>query len=233
MTDNEPAVAGSSPSDRIIRLVVVEDHALVREGTVQLLEQHADLSVVGQAATGEDAVELIGLIQPDIALIDIELPGIGGLQVARAVAERVPSVRVVILSAYDDYAYVAEALEVGVAGYVLKTVRGRDLVNAVRTVASGGVVFDETVYRRMAAGLNPGAGRARLDLTARESDVLSLLGAGLSNRQIADRLGVGLRTVESHVSNVLAKLGLSRRTEAALYAVKHRVPSSDSRRAAE
>lgn len=218
------AVADASPvqPEGLVRIVVVDDHTMVREGTVDILERDPSLSVVGQAATGEEAVEMICRLRPDIALVDIELPGINGIEVVRTVGQRGVQVGFVIVSAYDDYAYVFEALRAGVSGYLLKTATGRDLVNAVRAAAGGTVVLGEGIahkFTRPAASDDDGP---PLDLTPRETDVLSLLSGGLSNKSIAAELGLGLRTVETHVSNVLSKLGLTSRTEAALYAVRHR-----------
>lgn len=205
----------------------MDDHALVREGTVEILERDPALTVVGQCDSGEEAVELICGLQPDVALVDIELPGITGIEVARAVQRRVAGVRFVVVSAYDDHAYVMEALAAGVSGYLLKTVTGRELLNAVRSVAGGTVVLDEGVSWRLAGtGAargpgRPGPARGPEQLTPRETDVLTLVAEGRSNRQIAAQLGLGVRTVETHVSSTLAKLGLRSRTEAALYCVDH------------
>jgi len=206
-----------------VRVAIVEDHALVREGTAQLLEREGDIVVVGQFASAEDALERLGEIRPDVMLVDVELPAMNGITLARASAERAPETRVVVLSAYDNYAYVVEALEAGVAGYLLKTASSRELAQAVRTVAGGALVLDEAVSRRLAGRWRGEAGGLPGELTSRENDVLRLLGEGLSNKQIAARLELGLRTVEGYVSNVLAKLGVASRTEAALYAVSRRV----------
>jgi NarL family two-component system response regulator LiaR len=203
-----------------VRLLIVEDHTLVREGTAQLLERDPGLSVVGQAGSGEEAVTLILALQPDLALVDVELPGMNGIEVVRAVRQGAPGVRCLLLSAHNDRAYVLAALEADAAGYLLKTATAEELVHAVRAVAAGALVLDETVSRGL-------SGHWRRDdapaLTARESDVLALLARGWSNKQIAGELRLGLRTVETHVSSVLSKLGLRTRTEAALYAVAHRL----------
>ena len=213
--------AGSAGPRPPTRILVVEDHALVREGTAELLERDPDLSVVGQAPSAEEALALVGSLRPDVALVDVELPGMNGIALARAVADQGADTRVLILSAYDDYAYVIGALEAGVAGYLLKTASARELSDAVRTAASGALVLDEAISRRLTRRWRTGPGRAAPALTAREMEVLQLIAQGLPNKQIAGQLGLGLRTVESHVSNVLGKLGLASRTEAALYAVSH------------
>ncbi len=205
--------------------MVVEDHALVREGTAELLERDPDLMVVGQAGSAEEGLALLRDLHPDIALVDVELPGLNGIALARAIAEQFPPTRVLIISAYDDYAYVIGALEAGVAGYLLKTASARELADAVRTAAGGALVLDQAISRRLTRRWRSGPGSSTAALTARETDVLRLLARGLPNKQIASELGLGLRTVESHVSNVLGKLGLSSRTEAALYAVSHHVAS--------
>lgn len=160
----------------------------------------------------------------------MNLPGASGLELARTAAARYPEVKVLVVSAYDDYAYVTEALEVGVGGYLLKTASAKELVDAVRAVADGVFVLDKAVSGRLArrwrtgpAG-SPGGGA----LTPRELDVLRLLARGLSNKHMAAELDLGVRTVEGHVSNVLAKLGVASRTEAVLYALSHRLVEPES-----
>lgn len=203
-----------------IRLVIVDDHALVREGTVHLLEQTADYEVLGQAGSGEEGLALIEQLRPDVALVDVSLPTMSGLELARAVSQSCPEVRVLILSAYDDYAYVAEALDIGVDGYLLKTATAKELVDAVRAVADGVLVLDRGVsnrlVRRRASAAPPVNG-----LTPRESEVLPLLAQGLSNKQIAAELSLGVRTVEGYVASLLAKLGVASRAEAVAYALSH------------
>jgi DNA-binding NarL/FixJ family response regulator len=203
-----------------IRIVVVEDHALVREGTTELLERESGCTVAGQAGSAEEALRLICDLRPDVALVDVELPGMNGIALARAVAEQAPDTRVIILSAYDDYAYVIGALEAGISGYLLKTATARELGNAVRTAADGTLVLDEAISRRLSRRWRSGSGNPPV-FTPRETEVLNLISRGLPNKQIASQLGLGLRTVETHVSSVLGKLGVTSRTEAALYAVSH------------
>lgn len=228
--DRAAGATGSADGNRPVTVVVVDDHALVREGTAELLRRDPGLSVVGQAGSGEEALKLLSDLRPDIALVDMELPGMNGVALARVVSDRALETRVLILSAYDDYAYVIGALEAGVAGYLLKTSSARELADAVRTVASGALVLDESISRRLTRRWRSGPGSASPALTARESDVLRLIARGLPNKQIASQLGLGLRTVESHVSSLLGKLGVSSRTEAALYAVTHLDASAGQRR---
>lgn len=208
-----------------IRVVLVDDHALVAEGTRQLLEAEPDLEVVGEARTGEDGLRLLEELAPDVALVDVNLPGMSGLELARLASSSHPEVLILIVSAYDDYAYVSQALEVGVAGYLLKTASARELVDAVRAVADGVFVLDKAVSLRLTRRGRRGVPDTAT-LTRRESDVLSLLARGRSNKQVASELGLGLRTVEGHVSSVLAKLGVSSRTEAVLYALEHHLVDS-------
>ena len=208
-----------------IRVLIVDDHALVREGTVQLLEREPDMVVVGQASTGAQANLLFDRLAVDVALLDVNLPDMSGLEVARLVALKHPTIRVLVVSAYDDYAYVAEALDLGVAGYLLKTATGRELVDAVRTVAGGDFVLSGSISLRLAHRRQDNHDVNEAKLTPREIDVLRLLGKGLTNKGIANNLGLTLRTVEGYVSNVLAKLGAASRTEAALYALsRHLIP---------
>lgn len=213
-------VDGAAPAAARIRLVIIDDHALVREGTVHLLEQAADFEVVGQAGSGEEGLTLIERLRPDVALVDVSLPTMSGLEVARAASQSCPEVRLLILSAYDDYAYVAEALDIGVDGYLLKTATIKELVDAVRAVADGVLVLDRGVsgrlVRRRGATPQPVNG-----LTPRESDVLPLLAQGYSNKQIAAELDLGVRTVEGHVASLLGKLGVASRAEAVAYALSH------------
>jgi NarL family two-component system response regulator LiaR len=211
-----------APAKPRVRIFIVDDHALVREGTVQLLKQVPDFEVVGQAGSGEEATIVLDELRPDVALVDVNLPGISGLELARQTAVSLPQMRVLIVSAYDDYAYVTEALDIGVGGYLLKTASAKELVDAVRAVADGVFVLDRAVSGRLTRRMRNDATSTDL-LTRRETEVLELLARGRSNKQIANELQLGLRTVEGHVSNVLAKLGAQSRTEAVAYALGHRL----------
>lgn len=211
---------------RAVRVVIVDDHALVREGTAELLGREPDLLVVGQAATAEQAEQVLSQVVADVALVDMQLPaGSNGAALTRRLASLAPATRVLVVSAFDDYGYVAAAMDAGAHGYVLKTATSQELVNAVRGVASGSFVFGETTWRRVSPEREHGAGGG--DLSRRESDVLALLTEGASNRDIARELHLGVRTVEGYVSNILAKLGVASRTEAVAHALRrHLVPTS-------
>ena len=210
-----------------IRVIIVDDHALVREGTRQILETAADVTVVGVAGSAEEALEILGTTTADVALVDINLPGLSGLELAREAAQRWPTLHVLILSAFDEHAYVTEALELGIGGYLLKTTSGRELIDAVRAVSDGIFVLDRAVSQRLIRRRRRGP-ESLSSLTRRENDVLELLARGRSNKQIAASLSLGLRTVESHVSNLLGKLGVNSRTEAVTYALNHHLVGARS-----
>ena len=199
-----------------VRVVVVDDHALVREGTAQLLDQAPGLMVVGQAGSAEEAMSVLATHQPDVALVDVNLPGRSGLDLARWVSRQQPGTRVVILSAYDDNEFIEEAIDAGVCGYMMKTVSTGELVKAVRAAAEGIFVLDGSLSRKLARSNPAATPRPAATLTEREADVLKLLSEGMPNKRIAAELGLGVRTVEGYVSTVLGKLGVTSRTEAAL-----------------
>ncbi len=212
-------IYGEAPATRVL---VVDDHALVAEGTCQVLEAWDGIEVVGRAGTAAEALEQVELLHPDVAIVDINLPGASGLELARELVQRASPVAVLIVTAYDDYAYVAEAIDIGVGGYLLKTASSRELVDAVRAVSAGIFVLDRAVSTRVTRG----NGRREAvegphSLTARETAVLRLLARGLANKAIASELGLSVRTVEGHVSGVLSKLGVGSRTEATLYALEN------------
>ena len=193
---------------------------------MELLEKHPDIKVVGEADTAERALSLFEHLAPDVALVDVSLPGMSGLALAREATERFPNVAILILTAYDDYAYLEEALDIGTAGYLLKTASARELADAVRAAASGILVLARELTGRFAVRSRRSQSSAADDetsLTPRQADVLALLAQGYSNKGIAAKLQLGLRTVESHVSTVFAKLGVTSRTEAALWALNHNV----------
>lgn len=211
-----------------ITVVIVDDHAVVREGTRQLLEREEDITVVGEVGTVADAVRAARRLAPTLMVIDIELPVGNGIEIVREIAEAGLPVRCLMLSAHDDYVYLSEALAAGAAGYLLKTVDADELVAAVRAVSLGSVVVDRTLSHRLTGRHRQLEDRIAATLTAREFDVIRALTRGCSNKEIAAELGVGLRTVESYVSAVLLKLGVRSRTEATLYAIEHHLVSTGS-----
>ncbi len=208
-------------------MVLVEDHAVVREGTRELLQREDGIEVVGEASTGAEAVTLARRLVPSLMVVDVELPDKSGVEVVREVVEAGLPVRCLMLSAHDDYVFVAESLAAGAAGYLLKTVSAAELAAGVRAVATGVVVVDQALSRRLAGRLRH-LEQLPAGLTSREFDVVRALVRGRSNKEIASELGVGLRTVESYVSNVLSKFGVRSRTEAIVYAIAHHLASAEA-----
>jgi NarL family two-component system response regulator LiaR len=209
----------------MIRILIADDHAMVREGTRQILEQETDLTVVAEAGDGEEAVRLAGSFKPDVAIIDIAMPKLDGIEATKQIKALYPTMAVLILSAYDDDQFVFSLLEAGAAGYLLKSVRGSELVDAVKAVYSGESVLHPLIARKVLNRFVPGAGESRKQasseiLTEREIEVLKLATHGLSNQEIADKLYLSLRTVQAHLSHIFNKLQVSSRTEAVVRALK-------------
>jgi len=207
-----------------VRVVLVDDEAMVRVGLRMVLTAEPDIEVVGEAADGGTAVGVVEQTAPDVVLMDVRMPEVDGIEGARRVLARSPDVKVVVLTTFDEDEYVEAALRAGVSGFLLKVAPPERLIEAVRTVAGGGGLLDPGVTRRViesfAAAPPLRTRRAeRLDaLTERERDVLRLIGRGLSNGEIAAELYLGETTVKTHVSNVLAKLGLRDRVQAVVAA---------------
>jgi DNA-binding NarL/FixJ family response regulator len=204
-------------SESRIRVVIVEDHTLLREGTRQILEQWQDIEVVGEAGRGDEAVALIDRLEPDVVLLDMRLPGMNGIEVTRAVTSKHKETRLLLLSAYDDEEYVAEALNAGASGYLLKTTPGAKLVEAVRAVHSGATVLQDELSHKLAKrAMHPESSGPRL--SERELGVLRLTARGMSSKEIAGSLRISQRTVEGHLNNIYSKLGVNSRTEAVVHA---------------
>ncbi len=210
-----------------IKVIIVEDHTLVREGTRGILEQQPDIEVVAEAERAQAALELAMQHDVDVVIADVRLPDMTGIELVRLLRQRKPEVKVLILSAYDDEEYVREALRVGANGYLLKTTPASELIEAVRAVHSGASVLQATLMRRLAAGW-PGGSFSGPRLSSRESEVLHLLARGMANKEIARDLSLSLRTVEGHLNNIFAKMGVASRTEAIVQAVqRHMVNLED------
>lgn len=228
MSDDAERIGGRGTGDTL-RVVVIDDHEVLRAGTRQVLETTDDIVVVGEADSWDAAVAVVGQQRPDVALVDIQLSGRNGIDLARQLSDEHPGTRVVILSAYDDDAFIRNAFEAGVAGYLLKTMPRDELINAVRAVGMGTTVLDPAVTSRLAGAttVTEVAGVPRL--TQREQEVVALVADGLSNKAIAVRLGVSTRTVEGHVNHVFTKLDLESRTELVRYVLTNGLPAEVSR----
>ena len=208
-----------------IRILIADDHAVVRDGTRQILAQEPDMDVVAEAADGAEAIRLAGAFKPDVAIVDIAMPGVDGIEATKQIKAKYPTVTVLILSAYDDDQFVFSLLEAGAAGYLLKSVRGRELVDAVRQVYAGESVLHPSIARKVLNRFVPAPGKTTVKkptdmLSDREIEVLKLATRGLSNQEIAEKLVVNERTIAKYVSSILDKLQLANRTQAALYALR-------------
>ena len=207
-----------------VRVLVVDDQRLVREGVSSLLALEPGIEVVGSAADGEQAVRMAVTLRPHVVLMDVRMPNTDGVEATLAVRKRAPEVRVVMLTTFDDEDYVVRALRAGASGYLLKDLPAAELARAVRLAHAGVDQFDPAATGRLLAALrrpaapDPVAAASRTGLTSREIEVLRLIAAGATNREIADRLVVSEGTVKNHVSHILARLGLRDRTQAALHA---------------
>jgi two-component system, NarL family, response regulator DevR len=204
------------------RVFLLDDHEIVRRGLRELLEAAGDLEVVGEAGTADEALRRIPATSPEVAVLDVRLPDGDGVSVCREIRSRMPQVQCLMLTSFADDEALFDAIMAGAAGYVLKQIRGTELVDAVRKVASGQSLLDPNVTAKVLERLRTGAPEdERLEgLTDQERKILDLLAEGLTNREIADRMYLAEKTVKNYVSNLLAKMGMQRRTEAAVYAAR-------------
>lgn len=202
-----------------IRVVIVDDHPMLLEGTRSLLACTRDIDVVGTTTEGAEALALVGALRPDVLILDVRLPDVSGIEVARRVRELFPEIAVLILTGYDDVGYLRASIELGVRGYLRKSASGEEIISAVRMVAKGKRVLE---WKSVAD-----AGQISNVVTSRELDVLRLLAAGCRNSEIAGSLGVSSKTVEFHISNLLDKLGARSRTEAVSKARQHGLMADD------
>lgn len=210
-----------------VRTLIVDDHAIVREGVRALLKLADDVEVVGEAGSGEEAIALATALAPDVILMDIAMPGLGGLEATLEIRKRVPASRIIVLSQYAEPEYVKRFLKAGVSGYVLKSAAGADLVAAIRAVMRGGLVLHPDVARE---ALQESGGPAAAEapdsyetLTDREKQVLKLVAEGRSNKEVAGALDISVKTAMSHREHVMLKLRLHNRTELIRFALRHGV----------
>ena len=220
MTEN-PA-SGPDGAGRQIGVFLLDDHEVVRRGVRDLLETEPDIRVVGEAGTAGSALARIPALRPDVAVLDVRLPDGDGVTVCREIRSRMPEVGCLMLTSFSDDDALFEAIMAGAAGYVLKQIRGTDLVGAVRTVATGQSMLDPRAASQVMERLRDQSRRhdPLADLTAQERKILELIGDGLTNRQIGERMFLAEKTVKNYVSALFAKLGMERRTQAAAYAAR-------------
>jgi two-component system, NarL family, response regulator DevR len=216
----------------MIRVFLLDDHEVVRRGVMQLLDAEADIEVVGEASTAAQGLARIPAVRPDVAILDVRLPDGDGVSVCRDLRSAMnPPPAVLMFTSYSDDEALFEAIMAGASGYLLKQILGQDLVSAVRTVAAGGSLLDPTattaVLERMRRAAEPAGPLAKL--SEQERTVLELIGEGLTNRQIGERMFLAEKTVKNYVSHLLAKLGLERRTQAAVLATELRGAPQSSR----
>ncbi len=207
------------------RIVIADDHSIVREGVRMILATQRDFDVVGEAGSGEEALDLIETLRPDVVVMDISMPGIGGIEATAQVKQRHPSINVLALTMHEDESYVFRLLRAGASGYVLKRAAATDLVAAVRAASRGEAFLYPSVARDVIADylrrVEAGEEKERYDgLTSREREILTLIAQGLSNQEIAKNLYISIKTVQTHRAHILEKLGLHDRTELVRYAIR-------------
>ncbi|MCJ1696557.1 DNA-binding response regulator [Rathayibacter caricis DSM 15933] len=209
------------------RVFLLDDHEIVRRGLAELLGSEPDLEIVGQAGTAAAGLREILALRPDVAVLDVRLPDGSGIDVCRDVRSRDPGIRCLILTAYDDDEALSAAVIAGAAGYVLKDIRGKGLVDVVRAAAAGDILLDPAIVAAVAARLRGehGVDPRLAGLTERERRILALIADGMTNRQIGVELSLAEKTIKNYVSSVLSKLGLERRTQAAVLQTELRPPS--------
>jgi DNA-binding NarL/FixJ family response regulator len=202
-----------------IRVIIADDHNVVRKGIRELLNDEADIEVIGEARNGQELLDLASALVPDVVVLDIAMPVMSGAEATRHLHATWPQIKVLVLTAYNDDPYIYGLIDAGAAGYVLKTAESHEIVRAVRSVAAGGRVIDPEVEPRLLARVNP-IGSGADPITERERDVLRLAARGLTNKQIGVELGISDRTVQNHLANIYAKLGVASRTEAVTEALQ-------------
>ena len=204
-----------------VRVMIIDDHEIVRRGISDIIDRADGLEVVAEAGSKAEAIRRADLMRPDVVLVDLQLPDGTGIEVIRALSQSVPQALPIVLTSFDDDEALAESLEAGARAYILKTVRGAEITDVIKAVADGRVLLDErTLTRRRVDHEDPTA-----DLTPSERKVLDLIGDGLSNREIGEKLGVAEKTVKNHITSLLSKMGLQRRTQVAAWVAGQRAAS--------
>ncbi len=218
-----PDVDVENHADKIT-ILIVDDHAIVRQGLRTYLDLQPDMAVVGEASNGNEAVAMVKELLPDIVLMDLVMPNGNGVDATRAVAALSPSTRVIVLTSFSEDEQVFASIKAGAQGYLMKDVLPQELVRAIRTVSKGEAQLDPEIARKlMQEFTNPQPSTPKHDLTERELEVLRLIAQGKSNKEISEDLVLSEKTVKTHVSNILQKLHLSDRTQAAVYALRQKI----------
>jgi two-component system response regulator DevR len=215
--------SGAMTQARQIRVFLLDDHEVVRRGVHELLSIEDDIEVVGEAGTAAEALTRIPATRPDVAVLDVRLPDGSGVEVCREIRSQQPDIKCLMLTSFSDDEALFDAIMAGASGYVLKAIRGTDLLSAVRDVASGKSLLDPVATGRVLARLRDGGGQEdprMAGLTKQERRILDLIGEGMTNRQIGNELHLAEKTVKNYVSSLLAKLGMERRTQAAAYVAR-------------
>jgi DNA-binding NarL/FixJ family response regulator len=207
------------------RILIADDHPLLRQALSQVFSSQKDMEIIGEASNGEEAVNLASQLKPDIVVMDIMMPQFDGLEASRQIKKIAPTIAILVLTAYEDDNYVLGLLEAGAAGYLLKSARGQDLVDAIRAIRAGESVLHPKIIEkllRQALVKSPGTAENKIGglLSDRESELLKLLATGMSNKEIADRLCLSLRTVKAHMSNIFTKMNVASRSEALVQALR-------------
>ena len=228
-----PASSAAQVQGAVVKVFLLDDHEVVRRGVKSLFDAEPDMEVVGEAGTAAEALARVPAVRPDVAVLDVRLPDGDGVSVCRDLRSQMPELSCLMLTSFSDDEALFDAILAGAAGYVLKQIRGSDLIGAVRTVAAGGSLLDPrataAVLERMRS---PKADDPLKDLTEQERRILELIGEGLTNREIGARIFLAEKTVKNYVSNLLAKLGLQRRTQVAVLATNLHQSRTGSRRPA-
>lgn len=224
MVDSADLTGAQPPAVAVIRVFLLDDHEIVRRGIADLLSGEPDIEVVGEAGSAVEAVARIPAVRPDVALLDVQLPDGNGIDVCRDIRSSLPETNCIILTSYDDDDAIFAAVMAGAAGYLLKEVRGLFLVDAIRAVAAGKSLLDSAATARLLARLREGKPQDQrlASLTDRERAVVGLIADGMTNKQIGETLFLAEKTVKNYVSGLLAKLGMQRRTQAAVYGAEIR-----------